>query len=149
MSFPFLMQQKGVLRMKTKVFIALLIAIMSPVFILPMLADTDGVVMRASNAAPNTQGSIKIPNAGVDASLSLTHVDDERCYMGLWNGGYIIGDAQVFESVKVGDWADIDMPDCHLVLECVEIKHSIGQLENPDGDVLILCGLKVYRFTRL
>lgn len=138
--------------MKRSVFITLLVLTMLPVVVLPLLTAPSGVVMKATIAAPNEpnqQGSIKIPQAGVDASLSLTHVDDERCYMGLWNGGYIIGDAQVFESVKVGDWADIDMPDCHLVLECVEIKHSIGQLENPDGDVLILCGLKVYRFTRL
>ena len=138
--------------MKRSVFITLLVLTMLPVVVLPIMTAPSGVVMMATIAAPNEpnqQGSIKIPNAGVDASLSLTHVDDERCYMGLWNGGYIIGDAQVFESVKVGDWADIDMPDCHLVLECVEIKHSIGQLENPDGDVLILCGLKVYRFTRL
>ncbi len=135
--------------MKTKVFIALLIAIMSPMFILPMLADTDGMVMRASNAAPNTQGSIRIPNAGVDASLSLAYADCDCCYMGLWNGGYIIGDAQMFESVKVGDWADIRTPECHLVLECVEIKHTISAFVKAEGDVLIVCGLKVYRFTRL
>ena len=135
--------------MKTKVFIALLIAIMSPVFILPMLADTDGVVMRASNAAPNTQGSIKIPSAGVDASLSLAHADCDCCYMGLWNGGRIIGDAEMFESVKVGDWADIRTPECHLVLECVEIKHTLGCFVKAEGDVLIVCGWKVYRFIRL
>lgn len=135
--------------MKRSVFITLLVLIMLPVVVLPIIAKPSGVVMKATIAAPNTQGSIRIPTAGVDASLSLTHVDDDCCYMGLWNGGYIIGDAQMFESVKVGDWADIDMPDCHLVLECVEIKHTIGQLEKPGGDVLIICGLKVYRFTRL
>ena len=137
--------------MKRSVFITLLVLIMLPVVVFPLLTAPSGVVMKATIAAPHEQeqGSIKIPNAGVDASLSLAHVDDDCCYMGLWNGGYIIGDAKMFESVKVGDWADINMPDCHLVLECVEIKHTIGQLEKPNGDVLILCGLKVYRFTRL
>lgn len=137
--------------MKRSVFITLLVLILLPVVVLPLLTAPSGVVMKATIAAPNEQeqGSIKIPQAGVDASLSLTHVDDDCCYMGLWNGGYIIGDAQMFASVKVGDWADIDMLDCHLVLECVEIKHTIGQLEKPNGDVLIICGLKVYRFTRL
>jgi hypothetical protein len=135
--------------MKRHVFVTLLVLIMLPVVVLPFLDAPSGVVMKATIAAPNEpnkQGSIRIPNAGVDASLSLAHVDDTCCYTGLWNGGYIIGDARMFESVKVGDWADIDMPDCHLVLECVEIKHSIGQLEKPDGDVLIICGTKVYRF---
>lgn len=135
--------------MKRHVFVTLLVLIMLPVVVLPFITKPSGVVMKATIAAPNEQGSIRIPNAGVDASLSLAHVDDECCYMGLWNGGYIIGDAQMFESVKVGDWADITMPDCHLVLECVEIKHSIGQLDKPDGDVLIICGTKVYRFTVL
>ena len=136
--------------MKRSVFITLLVLIMLPVVVLPIIAKPSGVVMKATIAAPNEKlGSIRIPTAGVDASLSLTHVDDDCCYMGLWNGGYIIGDAQMFESVKVGDWAEITMPDCHLVLECVEIKHTIGQLEKPNGDVLIICGLKVYRFTRL
>ena len=138
--------------MKQSVFVTLLVLIMLPVVVLPLLTAPSGVVMKATIAAPNEpneQGSIKIPNAGVDASLSLVHVDDDCCYMGLWNGGYIIGDAQMFESVKVGHWADIKTPECHLVLECVEIKHTIGQLEKPNGDVLIICGLKVYRFTVL
>ena len=138
--------------MKRSVFITLLVLIMLPVVVLPIMTAPSGVVMKATIAAPNepnTQGSIKISNAGVDASLSLAHHDCDCCYMGLWNGGYIIGDAQMFESVKVGDWADIDMPDCRLVLECVEIKHTIGQLEKSNGDVLVICGLKVYRFTRL
>lgn len=138
--------------MKRSVFVTLLVLIMLPVVVLSLLTAPSGVVMKATIAAPNEineQGSIVIPNAGVDASLSLTHYDCDCCYMGLWNGGYIIGDAQIFESVKVGDWADIETPECHLVLECVEIKHTIGQLEKPNGDVLILCGLKVYRFTRL
>lgn len=135
--------------MKQSVFVMLLVLIMLPVVVLPLLSAPSGVVMKATIAAPNEQGSIRVPAAGVDASLSLAHVDDDCCYMGLWNGGYIIGDAQMFESVKVGDWADISMPDCHLVLECVEIKHSIGQLDKPNGDVLIICGLKVYRFARL
>lgn len=135
--------------MKRHVFVTLLVLIMLPVVVLPFLDAPSGVVMKATIAAPNGQGSIRIPNAGVDASLSLAHDDCDCCYMGLWNGGYIIGDAHMFESVKVGDWADIDMPDCHLVLECVEIKHTIGYLDKPHGEVLILCGLKVYRFTRL
>lgn len=138
--------------MKQSVFVVLLVLILLPVVVLPILSAPSGVVMVATIAAPNEsyiQGSIRIPTAGVDASLSLAHVDDDCCYMGLWNGGCIIGDAQMFESVKVGDWADIDMPDCHLVLECVEIKHTIGYLDKPHGDVLIICGLKVYRFTRL
>lgn len=135
--------------MKRHIFMTLLVLILLPVVVLPIITKPSGVVMKATIAAPNEQGSIRIPAAGVDASLSLAHVDDDCCYMGLWNGGYIIGDAQMFESVKVGDWADIKTPECHLVLECVEIKYTIGQLDKPDGDVLILCGLKVYRFTRL
>lgn len=105
--------------MKRHVFVTLLVLIMLPVVVLPLLTAPSGVVMKATIAAPNEQGNIVIPNAGVDASLFLTRVDDDCCYMGLWNGGYIIGDAQMFESVKVGDWADITMPECHLVLECV------------------------------
>lgn len=135
--------------MKRSIIVTLLVLILLPVVALPIINSPSGVVMKATIAAPNEQGRIKIPNAGVDASLSLAHYDCGCCYMGLWNGGYIIGDTQMFESVKVGDWADIRMPECHLVLECVEIKHTIGQLEKPDGDVLIICGLKVYRFIML
>jgi len=135
--------------MKRSVFVTLLVLFILPMVVLPIITKPTGVVMEATIAAPNTQGSIKIPSAGVNASLSLTHFDCDCCYMGLWNGGRINGDAQMFESVKLGDWAEIVMPECHLVLECVELKYSIGQLDKPNGDVLIICGLKVYRFMRL
>ena len=134
--------------MKQSVFVTLLVLIMLPVVALPIIAKPDGVVMKATIAAPNEQGSIRIPNAGVDASLSLVHYDP-CCYMGLWNGGTIIDDAHIFGAVKVDDWAEIDMPECHLVLECVEIKHTFGWLVKPEGDVLIVSGNKVYRFVIL
>ena len=144
--------------MKTKVFIALLITVMLPLVILPMLADTDDVVMSATNAAPNEPnqlGSIKIPQAGVDASLSLTHVDDECCYMGLWNGGRINGDAQMFKSVKVDDWADIVTEDTRIVAECVGISYAVEGFIRADGDVLVCVKtafplvMRVYRFVIL
>ncbi len=134
--------------MKQLKFLCIMILLMLPLCVLPLLDIPDGAVMEATQT-PSPQGEISIPEAGVKAGLMLVHDDCTCCYMGLWNGGRIYGDAQMFASVKVGDWADIDMLDCHLVLECVEIKHTIGQLEKPNGDVLIICGLKVYRFTRL
>lgn len=144
--------------MKRSVFITLLVLTMLPVVVLPLLTAPSGVVMMATIAAPNEpnqQGSIKIPQAGVDASLSLAHVDDECCYMGLWNGGRINGDAQMFESVKMDDWADIVTEDTRIVAECVGISYAVEGFIRADGDVLVCVKtafpmvMRVYRFVIL
>lgn len=141
--------------MKQSVFVVLLVLILLPVVVLPILSAPSGVVMVATIAAPNEpyiQGSIRIPTAGVDASLSLAHVDDDCCYMGLWNGGCIIGDAQMFETVKVDDWADIVTEEAHIVAECVDISYAVEGFIHPNGDVLVCVRtafplvMRVYRF---
>lgn len=140
--------------MKRIPFLIILILLLLPLCVLALLDIPDGAVMEATQT-PSPHGEICIPEAGVNAGLVLVHDDCTCCYLGLWNGGRIYGDAKTFESVKVGDWADIYQPEVHLVLECVEIKHTLSAFVKADGDVLVCVKtafplvLRVYRFVRL
>lgn len=141
--------------MKRYIFLLTLIILLLPMIVLPMLSAPSGVVMRATSASPYEQGSIRIPNADVDAHLSLVHVDCDCCYMGLWNGGRINVDAQMFESVKVDDWASIVTADYRIIAECVSITYAVEGFIEPGGDVLVCVKtpipliMRVYKFVIL
>lgn len=125
------------------------------------IGGTDDVAMRTDDGGHH--GRLCIPSAGVDTKLSLVHEGCTCCYMGLWNGGKIYGDAQTLSSVKVGDWADIMTADYRIIVECVEVADCLaicGKLiglrgiVKSDGDVLLCVGLgwcrvRVYRMARL
>lgn len=110
---------------------------MLPLIVLPILDITDGAVMNVCADDPaNQYGRIKIPSAEIDVPLAYVS-DDCGCYLGLWNGGRINGDAQMFEAVKVGDWAMIYQPEGNLVVECVQISYAVEGCIRADGDVLV------------
>lgn len=136
-------------------FPIILIILLLPMIVLPIFSAPSGVVMRVTSASPYEQGSIRIPNADVDAHLSLVHVDCDCCYMGLWNGGRINVDAQLFESVKVDDWASIVTAEYRIIAECVSITYQVEGFIEPGGDVLVCVKtpipllLRVYKFVIL
>ena len=129
-------------------FLFILIILLLPMIVLPIFSAPSGVVM--STTETPTSYSIRIPSTGVRMFLTHEHEDGCACGLGLWNGGRINTHAQIFESVKVGDWAKIHQPEGNLVLECVKITTTIDFSVRPDGDVLIcVCDwpfVKVYRF---
>lgn len=141
--------------MKRYIILAVLIALLLPMIVLPLLSAPSGVVMRATSASPYEQGSICIPNADVDATLSLVHYDCDCCYMGLWNGGRINVDADLFRSVKVDDWASIVTAEYRIIAECVSITYQVEGFIEPGGDVLVCVKtmipmvMKVYKFVIL
>lgn len=123
--------------MKQRAFVALLIAIMMPLVVLPLL-DVDGL---------SVYGYIRIPSADVRAEVFYTaHGESCGCCGALWNGGIASVKADM-SAVCIGDMVDMRSLDGeHLVLECVEMVDCIrvGRwliswrgIMHPDGDVLL------------
>lgn len=95
-------------------------------------------------------GSLSIPARGIIAEVYTTdHAPDCGCTPTLWNGGKVTVDADL-SAVKIGDMADLRGVDGeHYVLECINIRQGLALLMEPQGDVLVVNGRWVYRFTRL
>ncbi|MGN1367808.1 MAG: hypothetical protein ACI4WX_02995, partial [Aristaeellaceae bacterium] len=100
-------------------------------------------------------GTVEIQSAGVHTLLYPVHVDG--CgELVLWNGGRIHTGDESFKAIALWDKATI-RPE-KMVLECVSINQCvrIGNwligwqgVIHPGGDVLIVSGNTVYRFTLL
>lgn len=141
--------------MKTKIVLALILvaalAIMG--FLLFPCPDT---VVTADNNGLMPCGTVKIPSAKIHTLLYPVHVDS-CCDIILWNGGKIYADdIDAFAEIELWDTATIKPEG--MVLECVSIDHCITiggwligwqGIIRPDGDVLIVSGNTVYRFTML
>lgn len=95
-------------------------------------------------------GHLTIPARGIIAEVYTTdHAPDCGCTPTLWNGGKVTVDADL-SAVEIGDMADLRGVDGeHLVLECIDIRQGLALLMEPQGDVLVVNGRWVYRFTRL
>ena len=113
-------------------------------------------------ACPDTQytcGRLRIPEVGIDIELTTSvRGSDCGCCGILWHGGitYTMADIRSVPLYAMAHLITIDMG--RTVLECVEIiqcirfgnwlvsRHGIVQ---PNGDLLVVCGCIVYRFTPL
>lgn len=155
--------------MNQKLFVCLLILLMLPIIVLPIMASVyDGrdcptmVVCDADGS--NHDGRFAIPSAGVDVVYTHAHGGIACCYMGLWNGGRIVMEAEALPAVSIDDKAHVKQEYGNMVLECVEIMDCIvigGNLFSTSGIVrhsgdVLLCVdtgrwavVRVYRFTML
>lgn len=94
-------------------------------------------------------GRMYIRERGIAASLYTEEEDVLDGMSVLWNGGKATTDADL-SSVQVGDVAHLyTVEGEHFVLECIDIWHGKGWLEQPEGDVIVINGWLVCRFTRL
>ncbi len=137
--------------MKRKICISVLISIL--MILLVILS----VAYHPTNE--EAHGSLRIPSDEINDSVSITgHGDACGCTDALWNGGQARTDADMHR-VSIGATAYLTT-ECgtHYVLECVSIDRcvTIGEwlvgwrgIIRADGDVLIVSGNWVYRFTRL
>lgn len=140
--------------------ISLLIAALFLAFILTSawlhLSPCPDVVVTVDNNGLIPVGVVKIPSADIEMLLYPVHVDT-CCDILLWNGGRIHADNdEAFSKIELWDWAEVEPEG--LVLECVSIQRctTIGDwligwhgIIEPGGDVLIVSGNRVYRFTLL
>ncbi len=140
--------------------ISLLIAALFFSFILMVmglhLSSCPDVVVTVDNNGLMPLGVVKISSADIEMLLYPVHVDT-CCDIILWNGGRIHADNdEAFSKIKLCDWAEVEPEG--LVLECVSIERctTIGGwlvgwhgIIEPGGDVLIVSGSRVYRFTLL
>lgn len=144
--------------MSNKPFAALFFAVVLVVvagmgFFLFPCPDT---VMTVDDNSLEPWGTVEIPSVGVHTLLYPVRVDN-CCDIILWNGGRILaGDAEAFAKIELWDTAYIKPEG--LVLECVSVDRCVtigGWLVGwrgiirPGGDVLIVSGSRVYRFTLL
>lgn len=122
------------------VFIALIMVV-----IMSVLANLEAIMPEQYVC-----GKIRIPAKDISAEMYTTEEGQECCDIPvLWNGGKVTVKSDL-SSVEVGDMADIITFDgSHLVMECVDIRRGWGWFTRHDGDVLVLSGGYVYRFTRL
>lgn len=121
-----------------------------------LMTPCPDVVVTVENNGLMPLGVVKIPSANIETLLYPVRVDT-CCDIIPWNGGRIqAGDTEVFAGIGLWDWAEVEPEG--LVLECVSIDRCVqigGWLVGwqgiirPEGDVLIVCGNTVYRFTRL
>lgn len=94
-------------------------------------------------------GRIRIPVRGISAEVYIRQPEPIDGMSSLWNGGKVTTKADL-SNVQVGDMADIyTVEGEHLVLECISIRKGLGWLVKPEGDVLVINGGLVFRFTRL
>lgn len=122
--------------MKERTFAALLILVILPVLVLPLFGADDLSVY----------GHIRIPAAGIHAEVCTIGQPGDCCGT-LWNGGTVTVNADMSD-VQVGDMADLRGLDGeHIVLECISIR--IAWPIDSRGDVLVVNGGWVYRFTRI
>lgn len=141
--------------MKTKIVLAqtLAMALVIMGFLLFPCPDT---VVTVDNNGLMPCGTMEIPSADIHTLLYPVHVDN-CCDVILWNGGRIhTDDTEAFAEIELWDSATIKPEG--MVLECVSIDHCLqigGWLVGwhgiirPHGDVLIVSGNTVYRFTML
>lgn len=134
--------------MKRWVFVTLLLTLMLPLILLPIL-DRD----------MHVAGHILIPAADIRAEvMKASHGSDCGCCGMLWQGGVVTTTADL-TAVQLYDTAClITVDEDSIALECVEITPCLrfgstligwrGVLR-PEGDVLVVCGGRVYRFIRL
>ena len=93
-------------------------------------------------------GRIRIPARGIYAEVYTTERGDD-CIPTLWHGGKVTVKADLSE-VQLYDMAElIGLDGEHYVLECVSITGVPAWMQKTDGDVLVVNGRWVYRFTRL
>ena len=145
------MKKKMILILLAALFAAMVLAVLG--FFLSPCPD---VVVTVDNNGLVPCGVVKIPSAEIETLLYPVHVDS-CCDLVLWNGGRIhAGDAEAFEEIELWDTAYIKPEG--MVLECVSIERctTIGEwligwhgIIEPGGDVLIVSGNRVYRFTLL
>ncbi len=144
--------------MKKRIFAILLAAFFFAFILTAMelyLSPCPDVVVTVDNNGLMPLGVVKIPSAGIEMLLYPVHVDT-CCDIILWNGGRIHADSEAFAEIELWDWAEVEPEG--MVLECVSIDHCVqiggwlvgwqGIIE-PGGDVLIVSGNTVYRFTLL
>lgn len=95
-------------------------------------------------------GHIRIPDRGIHAEVYTTeHGQDCGCTSPLWHGGKVTVKADL-SSVQVDDKAILtSLEGDKMVLECISITGVPGWLQKTDGDVLVVNGRWVYRFTKL
>lgn len=94
-------------------------------------------------------GRIYIRERAISAEIYTREQEPIDGMSTLWQGGTVTTDADL-SNVQVGDFAHIYTTEGeHLVLECIDIRQGFALLMEPQGDVLVVNGRWVYRFTRL
>lgn len=94
-------------------------------------------------------GRMYIRARGISAEIYTRQEDPLDGMSSLWNGGKVTTHADL-STVQLGDMADIyTVEGERLVLECIGIRKGLALLMEPQGDVLVVNGRWVYRFTRL
>ncbi len=144
------MHRKTISLLLAALFVAMVLAVLG--FGLTPCPD---VVMTTKNNGLMPMGTVELQSAGIHMLLYPVHVDT-CCDIVLWNGGRIHSDDEAIAGIKLLDTAKIKPEG--MVLECVSIDHCVniggwlvgwhGIIE-PGGDVLIVSGSRVYRFTLL
>ena len=141
--------------MTRKMFVTALLLLMLPLTVLPLLSPGE----LPPSSPDSVAGRIRIPAAGIHAEvLTASHGPDCGCCAPLWQGGIASTTADL-SSVQVDDTAELLLLDgSRLVLACAEIVPCIrignaligwrGVIE-AQGDVLLVCSGRVYRFVRL
>ncbi len=145
-----IMKKKTILYILSVLFVAMVLTVMGL-----HLSPCPDTVMTTENNGFVPWGTVEIPSAGVHTLLYPVHVDG--CgELVLWNGGRIHADEEAFADIKLWDTATI-RPE-KMVLECVSIDRCVNiggwlvgwqGVIHPGGDVLIINGTTVYRFTLL
>ena len=94
-------------------------------------------------------GRMYIRTRGISAEIYTREAEPIDGMSTLWNGGKVTVKADL-SAVQLGDMAEIyTVEGEHLVLECIDIRKGLWWLRKPRGDVLVVNGRWVYRFTRL
>lgn len=120
-----------------QIIIAIIIIIMAGLCVLPLCCPQVQYVA----------GRIYIRSRGITAEVYTTEPDPIDGMSSLWNGGRVTTNTNMSD-VKLGDMAEVyTVEGEHIVLECISIR--IAWPIDPRGDVLVVDGGWVYRFTRL
>ena len=94
-------------------------------------------------------GRMYIRERGISAEVYTREAEPIDGMSSLWHGGKVTVKADL-SAVQLGDTAEIyTVEGEHLVLECIEIRKGLTWRVKPQGDVLIINGHWMYRFTRL
>lgn len=129
-----------------KVFVIILVLLMSPIYVLPLLCPTDG----------DAAGILCIGD--ICAELYTLDRPSCSCCAPLWGGGIAVTDADL-SSVQEGSWATITLLDgTRLVMECAAItpclrvgSYLIGPwgITQAAGEIIIYDKCTTYWFVRL
>lgn len=94
-------------------------------------------------------GRMYIRTRGISAEIYTREAEPIDGMSTLWHGGKVTTNADL-STVQLGDMAEIyTVEGEHLVLECIDIRKGLWWLRKPRGDVMVVNGRWVYRFTRL